>query len=322
MVDASIGGKTGVNHPGGKNLIGAFHQPTLVLMDPDTLATLPKREFRAGMAEVIKYGILGDPDLFEDLEAISDPSCAEGLGEDALINLLERSGAAKARVVAADEKEGGLRAILNYGHTFGHVVENLCGYGTWLHGEAVAIGMVAVGELAVQRGSWSREEADRQRDLIDRGSAHRLADLDPEAVLETLQGDKKVRDGSVRFVMPRAIGAVECSDDITDEEKALSGGAAEPRTDQRFGSSIRPHPHRTVQASGTPRNPADQPSATAPRGVEAPELVAGATEDAEDCEDARPSQRQQSLSLAQPVRSPSRPDLGQQPAGCRCRDGR
>ena len=104
MVDASIGGKTGVNHPGGKNLIGAFHQPALVLMDPDTLDTLPKREFRAGMAEVIKYGILGDPDLFEDLEAIDDPSCAEGLGEDALINLLERS--APLLVVAADKGGG------------------------------------------------------------------------------------------------------------------------------------------------------------------------------------------------------------------------
>ena len=219
MVDAAIGGKTGVNHPGGKNLIGAFHQPTLVLMDPDTLATLPKREFRAGMAEVIKYGIVGDPDLFEDLEAITDPSCAEGLGADALINLLERSAAAKARVVAADEKEGGLRAILNYGHTFGHVVETLSGYGTWLHGEAVAIGMVAVGELAVQRGSWSREEADRQCTLIDRaGLPTRWPDLDPESVLRTLQGDKKVRDGQLRFVMPTSIGSVDVRDDVSQEE--------------------------------------------------------------------------------------------------------
>jgi 3-dehydroquinate synthase len=219
MVDASIGGKTGVNHPGGKNLIGAFHQPTLVLMDPDTLATLPKREFRAGMAEVIKYGILGDPDLFKDLEAIDDPSCAEGLGSDALIKLLERSAAAKARVVAADEKEGGLRAILNYGHTFGHVVETLCGYGAWLHGEAVAIGMVAVGELAVQRGSWSREEADRQRTLIDRvGLPTKWPDLDTESVLRTLQGDKKVRDGQLRFVMPTSIGSVEVRDDVSRDE--------------------------------------------------------------------------------------------------------
>ena len=219
MVDASIGGKTGVNHPGGKNLIGAFHQPTLVLMDPETLATLPVREFRAGMAEVIKYGILGDTELFQALEAIADPSCAEGLAGDALINLLERSATAKARVVAADEKEGGLRAILNYGHTFGHVVETLSGYGTWLHGEAVAIGMVAVGELAVQRSSWSREEADRQRTLINRaGLPTSWPDLDPESVLRTLQGDKKVRDGQLRFVMPTSIGTVEMRDDISREE--------------------------------------------------------------------------------------------------------
>ncbi len=208
-----------MNHPGGKNLIGAFHQPTLVLMDPETLATLPVREFRAGMAEVIKYGILGDTELFEALEAIADPSCAEGLAGDALINLLERSATAKARVVAADEKEGGLRAILNYGHTFGHVVETLSGYGTWLHGEAVAIGMVAVGELAVQRSSWSREEADRQRRLIDRaGLPTSWPDLDPESVLRTLQGDKKVRDGQLRFVMPTSIGTVEVRDDISREE--------------------------------------------------------------------------------------------------------
>ena len=168
MVDASIGGKTGVNHPGGKNLIGAFHQPRLVLIDPATLQTLPTREFRAGMAEVIKYGILGDQELFTLLEHCQQPDQPEGLGTALLETILERSAAAKARVVAADEKEGGLRAILNYGHTFGHVVETLCGYGTWLHGEAVAIGMVAVGELVVQRGSWSRDDANRQRRLIQR----------------------------------------------------------------------------------------------------------------------------------------------------------
>ena len=123
-------------------------------------------------------------------------------------------------MVAADEKEGGLRAILNYGHTFGHVVETLCGYGTWLHGEAVAIGMVAVGELAVQRGSWSREEADRQRTLIDRvGLPTRWPDLDPESVLRTLQGDKKVRDGqrSLRSC-PHQSGALTCEMTSADEE--------------------------------------------------------------------------------------------------------
>ena len=219
MVDASIGGKTGVNHPRGKNLIGAFHQPRLVLIDPSTLNTLPEREFRAGMAEVIKYGILGDMALFEELEACPDPSTPAGLGSERLSSILQRSAAAKARVVAADEKEGGLRAILNYGHTFGHVVETLCGYGTWLHGEAVAIGMVAVGELGVLRGSWSREDAERQRRLIDRaGLPTAWPDLAADAVLDSLQGDKKVRDGRLRFVMPTSIGTVEIGDDVSRDE--------------------------------------------------------------------------------------------------------
>ena len=219
MVDAAIGGKTGVNHPGGKNLIGAFHQPKLVLIDPNTLSTLPDREFRAGMAEVIKYGILGDPELFELLESSSDLSSAKGVSPALLETILERSAAAKARVVAADEKEGGLRAILNYGHTFGHVVETLCGYGSWLHGEAVAIGMVAVGELAVLRGDWSRDDCDRQHALIAAaGLPTAWPNLDPEAVLKTLQGDKKVQDGQLRFVMPTAIGNVEIRNDISREQ--------------------------------------------------------------------------------------------------------
>ena len=219
MVDAAIGGKTGVNHPGGKNLIGAFHQPSLVLIDQATLATLPIREFRAGMAEVVKYGILGDRNLFEELESCSDPSSPEGLGDERLTSILHRSAAAKARVVSADEREGGLRAILNYGHTFGHVVETLCGYGTWLHGEAVSIGMVAVGELAVQRGEWSRSEAERQAVLIERiGLPTAWPDLDIDRVLHTLEGDKKVLDGRLRFVMPTAIGEVVIKDDISREQ--------------------------------------------------------------------------------------------------------
>ena len=222
MVDAAIGGKTGVNHPGGKNLIGAFHQPKLVLIDPDTLNTLPDREFRAGMAEVVKYGVIGDPSLFDLLERCDRLSEASALPEGVLQTILERSAQAKAKVVAADEREGGQRAILNYGHTFGHVVENLTGYGTWLHGEAVAIGMVAVGELAVQRGNWSREQAERQRRLIQKcGLPTVWPPLDPVAVLETLQGDKKVQDGTVRFVVPDAIGAVSIRSDVsTDEVKA------------------------------------------------------------------------------------------------------
>ena len=221
MVDAAIGGKTGVNHPGGKNLIGAFHQPRLVLIDPTTLATLPEREFRAGMAEVIKYGVIGDADLFAQLEraAQRDPAGAlasiEAVGPSLLQSLLERSAAAKARVVAADEHEGGLRAILNYGHTLGHAVETLCGYGTWLHGEAVGLGMLAAGEIAVAMGLWSQADQERQRALVAAaGLPLRWPDLNPEAVLLCLQGDKKVRDGRVRFVLPTAVGAVEIRDDV------------------------------------------------------------------------------------------------------------
>jgi 3-dehydroquinate synthase len=216
MVDAAIGGKTGVNHPGGKNLIGAFHQPRLVLIDPDVLATLPAREFRAGMAEVIKYGVIGDPELFAALEAApSGLADRQAVGPELLQTLLERSAAAKAKVVAADEREGGLRAILNYGHTLGHVVETLTGYGTYLHGEAVGLGMLAAGRLATALGLWSAEEEQRQRSLIAAaGLPVEFPSLDPEAVLACLQGDKKVRDGRVRFVLPTAIGQVVIRDDV------------------------------------------------------------------------------------------------------------
>ena len=217
MVDAAIGGKTGVNHPGGKNLIGAFHQPRLVLIDPQCLATLLPREFRAGMAEVIKYGVIGDGALFADLEAAGKRLAAmDQLPPTLLQQILERSAAAKAKVVAADEREGGLRAILNYGHTLGHVVEALCGYGTYLHGEAVAIGMVAAGELSLELGLWSADDQRRQRQVIAAaGLPVRWPELQAEAVLACLQGDKKVRDGRVRFVLPTALGAVEIRDDVS-----------------------------------------------------------------------------------------------------------
>jgi 3-dehydroquinate synthase len=224
MVDAAIGGKTGVNHPGGKNLIGAFHQPKLVLIDPTVLNTLPEREFRAGMAEVIKYGVIGDPALFGDLEAAAqrDPlrglANRESVGEGLLERLLERSASAKAQVVAADEREGGLRAILNYGHTLGHAVETLSGYGTYLHGEAVGLGMLAAGELSLAMGLWQPGDQQRQRAVIaSAGLPLAWPALDPQAVLACLQGDKKVRQGRVRFVLPTAIGAVEIRDDVEPE---------------------------------------------------------------------------------------------------------
>ena len=222
MVDAAIGGKTGVNHPGGKNLIGAFHQPRLVLIDPCVLSTLPEREFRAGMAEVIKYGVIGDPLLFDELEAAAQRDPLAGLaslaavGPELLEHLLLRSAAAKARVVAADEHEAGLRAILNYGHTLGHVVETRCGYGTWLHGEAVAIGMVAAGEIALRMGLWSEADQERQKRLIEAaGLPTEFPPLSRESVWQCLQGDKKVRAGRIRFVLPTAIGQVAIRDDVS-----------------------------------------------------------------------------------------------------------
>ncbi|MFM7674219.1 MAG: 3-dehydroquinate synthase [Synechococcus sp.] len=223
MVDASIGGKTGVNHPGGKNLIGAFHQPRLVLIDPATLATLPEREFRAGMAEVIKYGVIGDAELFGALEAAAGSgslalASQQAMGPALLDTLLVRSAAAKAEVVAADEREGGLRAILNYGHTLGHVVETLQGYGTYLHGEAVGLGMLAAGALSVELGLWSAAEQERQKRLIAAaGLPLAMPAMDPQRVLRCLQGDKKVRNGRVRFVLPTAIGAVEILDAVEPE---------------------------------------------------------------------------------------------------------
>ena len=219
MVDASIGGKTGVNHPKGKNLIGAFHQPRLVVIDPLTLNTLPVREFRAGMAEVIKYGVIGDPDLFSRLEEASDLSDPAAMDPTLLHDILVLSAEAKAAVVADDEREGGRRAILNYGHTFGHVVETLTGYGTWLHGEAVAIGMAAVGRLAVQKGLWSEADQQRQLKLIEKaGLPVAWPSLDQEAALRTLQGDKKVRHGRLRFILPTRIGNVIISDEISNDD--------------------------------------------------------------------------------------------------------
>ena len=203
MIDAAIGGKTGVNLPQGKNLVGAFWQPSGVLCDLDALATLPEREVRCGNGEMAKYHFLTGDDLAAlDLEA-RVARCVE----------------IKAEVVASDERESGRRAILNYGHTLGHVVEALCGYGTYLHGEAVGIGMVAAGELSLELGLWSADDQRRQRAVIEAaGLPMRWPELDPQAVLRCLQGDKKVRDGRVRFVLPTSLGTVEIRSDVQPEQ--------------------------------------------------------------------------------------------------------
>jgi 3-dehydroquinate synthase len=217
MVDASIGGKTGVNHPRGKNLIGAFHQPRLVLIDPQTLETLPDREFRAAMAEVIKYGVIWDAELFEKLEATRSLDQYSALSSKLLFEILQRSCQAKVDVVTKDEKEAGLRAILNYGHTIGHGVESLTHYRQFNHGEGVALGMVAAGQIAVDLGFWSAADADRQLALIHKASlpTQLPADLDLADLVDSLQLDKKVQAGRVRFIMPTQIGAVTITDEIS-----------------------------------------------------------------------------------------------------------
>lgn len=219
MVDASIGGKTGVNHPQGKNLIGAFHQPRLVLLDPGVLGTLPPREFRAGMAEVIKYGVIWDADLFARLEAAPRLDQYRALDDELLHTILTRSCQAKADVVSQDEKEAGLRAILNYGHTIGHAVENLMHYKGVNHGEAVAIGMVAAGHIAQLLGFWSSAENARQLALLQKtGLPTQLPQgLDFGDIVTTLQADKKVQDGRVRFILPQGLGSAFVTGEVTRE---------------------------------------------------------------------------------------------------------
>jgi len=210
MVDSSVGGKTGVNHPLGKNMIGAFHQPKLVLMDLDTLATLPKEEFLSGMAEVIKYGVIWDRELFDFLGRNREKIMARQEGP--LGHIIRRSCEIKADVVSKDEREGGLRAILNFGHTVGHAVETLSDYAS-RHGEAVAIGMVCAAKLAHRAGFCEAKVPERVEKLItDYGLPAGLSAMKerPAAarIMDALQVDKKAEGGKVRFVLPKKIGEV------------------------------------------------------------------------------------------------------------------
>jgi len=217
MVDSSVGGKTAVNHPKGKNLIGAFHQPKAVFIDPETLKTLPKREFKAGMAEVIKYGVIKDKELFEFLECEKCKNQLLNLENESLIRVINSSIKTKSQIVSQDEQEHGIRAILNYGHSFGHVIENLCGYGEFLHGEAISIGMKIAGKIAIEKGLWSQEESQRQDNLIKSyGLPTKIPKMKPEDLLNILMGDKKVRNGKMRFVLPKEIGKVDIYDDVED----------------------------------------------------------------------------------------------------------
>ena len=213
QVDSSVGGKVGVNHPRAKNIIGAFHQPSGVWIDTETLATLPPRELRCGLAEVVKYGVILDARFFADLER--DAGAILDYGPDALRRIVSRSCRLKAEVVAKDEREEtGLRAVLNFGHTIGHAVEAASGYGgAFRHGEAVAVGMAAECRLAERIGWIGPETTARVSALIDRfGLPVAAPGLDPSALLDAMARDKKNQKGKVRFVLPRALGRVELTD--------------------------------------------------------------------------------------------------------------
>ena len=219
MVDASIGGKTGVDHPKSKNAIGAFHQPKAVLIDPLTLISLPERELKSGLAEIIKYGVIDDAQLFEFLEQNMSKLLAKDAA--ALTHAIEKSAAIKARIVGIDEREsaGGPRALLNFGHTFAHAIETTTDYKGYLHGEAVAIGMVLASELSVELGLLTRADRDRIRKLIElAGLPTGLQPGDPD--VETLHAatfrDKKVADGKLRFIVAEKIGSSKVVTDVAD----------------------------------------------------------------------------------------------------------
>lgn len=206
QVDSSVGGKVGVNLPEGKNLVGAFHQPHLVVTDVLTLRTLPEREFRSGLAEVVKHGMIADPVLFRQLEDHADRILARD--PEVLQEVVRQSCAIKARVVEADEREAGLRAMLNFGHTVGHAVEAALGYGVITHGEAVAHGMLVAVALSVRRGLCPLADAVRLRRLLTRFGLLGAPLPSPESLETYMVSDKKARNGVLQFVLTRGVGSV------------------------------------------------------------------------------------------------------------------
>ena len=213
QVDSAIGGKTGINHPLGKNLIGSFYQPGLIIVDPAFLLTLPERVYLEGWAEIVKYGMILDANLFEMLEDHASSLLARD--STLLTKIITRCIQLKVDVVQRDERDGGLRNILNYGHTFGHALEVLTDYGSWLHGEAVAVGMEVAAQIALSRGLLSNEHALRQRELLL--ALHlplRCPGIDASSLLEKMQHDKKVRAGQMRWILPTQIGQADMYDDI------------------------------------------------------------------------------------------------------------
>ncbi len=217
MVDAAIGGKTGINHPHGKNLIGAFHQPRLVLADTTLLHSLPPRELAAGWAEVIKHGVIYDAGLFDLLER--HVLALHELAEPLTAAIIRRAAAVKVAVVNQDEQERGLRMILNYGHTLGHALEAATGYGTLLHGEAVAIGMHAAAGIAVALGLLDPAARARQQHLLHAYNLPTMfpAGTDAAQIVSLTLRDKKVQQRRVRWILPTAIGRVVLRDDVPDE---------------------------------------------------------------------------------------------------------
>jgi 3-dehydroquinate synthase len=217
QVDSSVGGKTAVNHPLGKNMIGAFHQPRCVIADTDTLTTLPDRELSAGLAEVIKYGLIRDRPFLAWLEANLEALLARAPA--ALTEAIARSCRAKAEIVAADEREHGERALLNLGHTFGHAIETGVGYGEWLHGEAVAVGMVLAADLSARLGWLRGEQVERVRGVLARARLPLKPppDLTPDDFLRLMAVDKKVRDGRLRLILLRDLGDAVIADGVDAE---------------------------------------------------------------------------------------------------------
>ncbi|HEX5338510.1 MAG TPA: 3-dehydroquinate synthase [Gallionella sp.] len=216
QVDSSVGGKTGINHPLGKNMIGAFYQPQLVLADTDTLNTLPDKELAAGIAEVIKYGLIRDLPFLEWLEQNIEKLLARDT--TALQYAIARSCQNKAEVVAADERESGDRALLNLGHTFGHAIESGMGYGNWLHGEGVAAGTIMAADLSQRLGWIGTQDVARVRDLFKRANLPVVApDIGAEKYLEFMGLDKKVEGGKIRFVLLKQIGKAVVYGDVPSE---------------------------------------------------------------------------------------------------------
>ncbi|GIL04081.1 3-dehydroquinate synthase [Betaproteobacteria bacterium PRO7] len=224
QVDSSVGGKTGVNHPRGKNLIGAFHQPALVLSDTDTLRTLPPRELSAGLAEVLKHGLLADADYFE--RTLRDLPRLLACDEEALAAAIARSCEIKAGVVARDEREAGERALLNLGHTFGHAIEALTGFSRWLHGEAVGCGLCLAADLSHRLGLIARADVERIEAAVAAARLPtRIEGLSLRDALESMRGDKKAEAGRVKFVLLERIGrAVQRT--VPDEAVAATLAAA------------------------------------------------------------------------------------------------